>query len=160
MSTVTKKGPGQPTKLTPERMNAIVTMLEAGGYIEEACEAVGIGRSTYYSWLSRGQEESDRINAGMEPNPKETPFLEFLNTVSKANAEGIMGHVLNIDRAAKDGTWQASAWILERKQPHKWGRRDRTEVTGEGGGPIHVNVSTEELERKVARILERRALEA
>jgi len=160
MTAVKKKKVGRPTSLTPERMNSIVAMLEAGGYIEDACEAVGIDPRTYYNWLSRGRDEEDRLAAGVEPSENETPFLQFFQAVRKANAEGIMGHVLNIDRAAKDGTWQASAWILERKQPHKWGRRDRTEHTGEGGGPIQFAVSTEELERKVARVLERRALEA
>jgi hypothetical protein len=66
---------------------------------------------------------------------------------------------MNIDNSAKNGTWQASAWILERKQPKKWGRYDRTEITGADGGPIQINVSTEELERKVNRILERRELD-
>ncbi len=31
--------------------------------------------------------------------------------------------------------WQAAAWRLERKMPHKWGRH---EVTGADGGAIQV----------------------
>jgi len=160
MSSPKKSAGGRKTLLTPERQQAIITMLEAGGYIDDACEAVGVDPSTYYKWLKRGKDEEERLNAGLDPDPKHTLFFEFFQAVRKANAEGVMSHILNIDHHAKDGTWQASAWILERKQPHKWGRRDRTEHTGEGGGPIQVNVSTEELERKVARVLERRALEA
>ena len=151
---------GRKTLLTPERHNAIVTMLEAGGYIEDACEAVGIQPRTYYNWLQRGRDEEDRINAGLKPEKNEEPFLQFFQAVRQAQAEGVISHLKNIDHHAKNGSWQASAWILERKQPRKWGRFDRTEHTGAEGGPIQINVSTEELERKVTRILERRELEA
>ena len=157
MATPAKRG--RKTLLTPERQDAIVTMLEAGGYIEDACEAVGIDPRTYYHWLKRGKDEEDRINADIAPTPNETPFLQFFQAVRKAQADGIMQHVMNIDHHAKNGTWQASAWILERKQPRKWGRFDRTEHTGPDGGPININVSTEDLERKVAAILDKRVLE-
>lgn len=159
MATPKKETRGRKTLLNPERQKAIITMLEAGGYVDEACQAVGIDESTYYNWLKRGKDEEDRINAGIAPTPKETPFFEFFKAVRQAQAEGIMSHLMNIDHHAKNGTWQASAWILERKQPRKWGRFDRTEHTGPQGGPIQVNVSTEELERKVAAILEKRAIE-
>ena len=135
-------------------------MLRAGSYVDDACRAVGIHRATFYNWMQRGNVQRERLNAGLEIEPDEQIFLEFLDTVEEADAEGIIGHLMNIDHAAKNGTWQASAWILERKQPRKWGRFERTEISGPEGGPIHINVSTEELERKVARILERRELEA
>jgi transposase len=37
-------------------------------------------------------------------------------------------HVANITQAAKDGTWQASAWWLERRQHAAWGKVDRVEI--------------------------------
>ena len=67
---------------------------------------------------------------------------------------------MNIDNAAKNGAWQASAWILERKQPKKWGRYDRTEISGPNGGAIQINVTTEELERKISHILKTREIES
>ena len=158
MATPSKRG--RKTLLTPDRLEAITTMLRAGSYVDDACRAVGIHRATFYNWMQRGNVQRERLNAGLEIEPDEQIFLEFLDTVEEADAEGIIGHLMNIDHAAKNGTWQASAWILERKQPRKWGRFERTEISGPEGGPIHINVSTEELERKVARILERRELEA
>lgn len=158
--TPARKKTGRKTLLTQERVNAITSMLRAGAYVEDACLAVGIHRSTFYNWITRGTTQRERHNAGLEIEPDEQPFLDFLDTVEQADAEGLINHLMNIDHAANNGTWQASAWILERKQPKKWGRQDRTEITGPEGGPIQINVSTEELERKVTRILERRALEA
>ena len=151
---------GRKTLLNEQRLETIATMLRAGAYVDDACRAVGIHRSTFYNWMQRGNIQRERLNAGLEIEASEQPFLDFLDTIEEADAEGIIGHLMNIDNAAKNGTWQASAWILERKQPKKWGRYDRTEITGPEGGPIQINVSTEELERKVARILERRELEA
>lgn len=160
MATTPAKKTGRKTLLTDQRQEAIATMLRAGAYVEDACRAVGIHRATFYNWMARGATQRERLNAGLEIEPDEQPYLDFLDTMEEADAEGIIGHVMNIDNAAKNGTWQASAWILERKQPKKWGRADRTEITGPEGGPIQITVSTEELERKVARILERRELEA
>ena len=151
---------GRKTLLNDKRLKAITTMLRAGAYVDDACQSVGISDRTFYNWANRGRVQEERIEAGLEIEPDEEPFLQFLRSIREADAEGIIGHLMNIDNAAKNGTWQASAWILERKQPKKWGRYDRTEITGPEGGPIQINVSTEELERKVTRILERRELEA
>jgi len=151
---------GRKTLLNQQRLEAITTMLRAGAYVDDACRSVGIHKATFYNWLQRGNTQRERLNAGLEIEPKEQPFLEFLDAVEEADAEGIIGHVMNIDHAAKNGTWQASAWILERKQPRKWGRFERTEISGPEGAPIQINVSTDELERKVARILEKREIES
>ena len=158
-TTPTKKKTGRRSLLTEQRQEAIAAMLRSGAYIDDSCKSVGIAPSTFYNWLNRGNTQREREGAGLEIEEDERPFLEFLETVEMADAEGIISHVMNIDNAAKNGTWQASAWILERKQPRKWGRFDRTELSGPDGKPIEINVSTEELERKVMRILETREIE-
>ena len=151
---------GRHTLLNETRKEAIATMLKAGAYVDDACRAVGIHRATFYNWMQRGNVQRERLNAGLEIEPNEAPYLDFLDTVEEADAEGLIGHLMNIDNAAKNGTWQASAWILERKQPKKWGRYDRTEISGPDGGAIQINVSTEELERKISHILKTREIEA
>lgn len=156
----TPKKKGRPSLLNEERQHNITTMLKAGAYIEDAVKASGISVATFYVWMNRGKAQRDRQNANLPVEENELPYLEFLEAVEMADAEGAIGHLMNIDHHAKNGTWQASAWILERKYPKKWGRYDHTEISGPDGGPIHINVSTEELERKIARILERRELEA
>ena len=158
--TATPAKRGRKTLLTPERLEAIKTMLRAGAYVDDSCRAVGITKTTFYNWLQRGNIQRERLNAGLEIEENESKFLDFLDAVEEADAEGIIGHLMNIDNAAKNGTWQASAWILERKQPKKWGRYDRTEISGPDGGAIQINVSTEELERKISHILKTREIEA
>jgi len=151
-----KKGTGRRTLLDDQVLERISNALRNGAYIHHACEASGISTSTYHNWLERGRNERDRQNAGLKPDTAEAPYLEFLEAIEKAQAEGALDLLGEIANHARNGTWQAAAWILERKFPRQWGRFDRTEHTGPEGGPMRLDVSTEELERKVARILEQR----
>lgn len=52
-------GPGQPTKLTPERAQTIITLIENGNYKNVAAAAAGIEESTLYNWLARGRREAE-----------------------------------------------------------------------------------------------------
>ena len=151
-----KKPPHRPTLLDDEKLETIVEALRNGTAAAHAIRAAGVAKSTYYSWLTRGREERDRRNAGLKPDTKEEPFLDFLDATEKAEAEGAALHMQNIAQTALNGTWQASAWILERRFPRDYGRFDRSEVSGPDGGPVRLDVSTEEIERKVQRILDQR----
>lgn len=148
---------GRQSLLTEERLNQIVNYLRQGAYAEDAAQASGISDVTYYNWLNRGKAEEQRQSQGLDPNPEEEKYLRFLRAIKTAQAEGAMRHVTNVVRAADDGNWQASAWMLERKNPGKWGRRDRTEHTGLEGGPVRIEVSTVDLEAKVLRLLAQRS---
>ena len=119
---------GRPTKLTPEVQDKIVNALRAGNYQETAAKYAGISDKTFYEWMRRG--ESD--------DPKEAIFVEFRQAVEKAKSDAEVRDVALIDKAASDGTWQAAAWKLERKYPHRWGRVNRTEISGPEGQPIKV----------------------
>jgi transposase len=150
------KKTGRPTLLDDERLEAITNALRNGAYIEHAAQAAGINPSTYHLWMDRGRTERDRRRAGLKADSNETKYLEFLEAVEKAQSEAAVDLLGEIANHARNGTWQAAAWILERKFPRQWGRFDRSEVTGAEGGPVRLDVSTEDLERKVQRILETR----
>jgi transposase len=150
------KKPGRPTLLDDDRLEAITNALRNGAYIDHAAQAAGIGTSTYHAWMERGRTERDRRRAGLAPDDNETKYLEFLESVERAQSEAAVDLLGEIANHARNGTWQAAAWILERKFPRQWGRFDRTEHSGPEGGPVRLDVSTEDLERKVQRILETR----
>ena len=119
---------GRPTKLTPEVQDKIVTALRAGNYQETAARYAGIAEPTFYEWMARGKSEPGSI------------YSEFAEAVEKAKADAEVRDVALIDRAAADGNWQAAAWKLERKFPNRWGRVNRTEVTGADGGALKVEI--------------------
>lgn len=144
---------GRPTKLTPEIQRAIVSALEAGNYQDDSAAFAGISTSALYNWIARGRAERERIEAGGKPTKSEAPFVEFVDAVESARAKAAVRHVANIAKAANEGAWQASAWYLERSYPQKWGRINRTEISGPGGGPIEAQVDLEALDDKLSRLL-------
>lgn len=80
--------------------------LAEGMSIEAACALAGIHRDTYYSWRKR-PELAGRIDAALA-----TAEAALLATV----------------RAASNDDWRAAAWILERRYPDTWARRDHSRV--------------------------------
>ncbi len=126
-------GPGRPTDLTPEMQEAICRDLAIG--TPRSCAAVraGITYGTFKNWINRGETG-------------EEPFLAFLASVEKAEADAEARNVGMIQKAAAgqivverttvehpDGSvetrekfappaWTAAAWWLERRRKG-YGRR-------------------------------------
>jgi hypothetical protein len=128
---------GRPTKLTPEVQEDICRAVRAGNYLETAARRCGLAKSTLYLWLSRGAKELQRLDANPRARMRksEAPFVAFSDAVKKAEADAETKAVATIMLAGQT-QWQAMAWYLERKYHKRWGRRQRTELTGADGGPI------------------------
>lgn len=112
---------GAPTKLTPELQQEIVGYLASGCYIETACAVAGIGKTSYYDWLKRGE-------AGEEP------YAGFLNAVREAEHRAELRAIAIIHKAGEEDPKHLE-WWLERKFADRWARNDkvRQEVSGEVG---------------------------
>ena len=143
------------TKLTPELQALVIEALNYGNYIETSAAYAGIHEATIYRWLERGRIERARLSDDddAEPDPEETPYREFCEAVEKTRANAEVRSLGLIQKAAMDGTWQASAWYLERSYPRKWGRFERQEITGANGAPLSVVVSVDELESKLNQVI-------
>lgn len=105
------KNMGRPSKLDKKVTDKIVSYLRAGSYIETAAAASGITKQTLHSWLRRGADG-------------EEPYAAFCEEVETAQAEGEVRCLALIASAAQK-QWQAAAWLLERRYPEKYGRKDR-----------------------------------
>ena len=117
----------RPTKLTPELQEKICGIILKGNYISTACQACGIGESTYYRWIEEGEKaESGEVR-------------EFWEAVKKVEAEAEQKLLDRIELASID-SWQAAAWMLERKEPGKWGRKDRLSFKDEKGKPSRLEI--------------------
>jgi hypothetical protein len=108
-------------KFDKYRTEDLVKLLGAGNYVEQACEAVGINKTTYYDWMKRGKDHDD---AG-----KKSKYAEFYNAVKRAQAEAECRNVAIIQKAAQT-QWQAAAWWLERTKPDRFGRQLKNEHSG------------------------------
>ena len=146
---VMARGVGRPTKLTSEIQEELVKTIKAGNYIETASAYVGLAPFTVREWIRRGEREANRLNTDKEARPikSETPYLEFSIAVRQAQAEAEIRDVVIIGNAARE-SWQAAAWRLERKFPDRWGRKDKHELSGPGGGPVQVEEIKERLMQK------------
>lgn len=147
-----KSNKGRPSKITPTLVDAIISSLKAGCYLETAAAFSGITRSTLQEWMKRGRKELERLsNPRTKPSKTEVQFVILINGITRAMAEAEIRDVSQIAKAALGGQklteekikkdnkgniisheiitkmtlpqWQASAWRLERKYPKRWGRR-------------------------------------
>lgn len=132
--------------ITPQVQDKIVKSLRAGNYRTTSAKVAGVSVSTFYLWLDKGKKG------------KRGPYIEFMQAVEKAEAEGQAALVATVNVASKD-SWQAAAWILERKYPEEWGRKDALALSGKIAheGDIKHDVTetidlTPEVQRLAARL--------
>lgn len=139
---------GRPSKLTEEVQKRIVDAIALGNYLDTAAQYGNVNPSTFHRWMERGSRED-----------AEEPYASFYEQVEQAKAAAEVRAIARIQAAANDGTWQAAAWWLERTRPKKFGRFDRSEVSGPEGGPVRLDVSSDDLEQKINAILVKRGVD-
>jgi hypothetical protein len=122
------------SKLTPELSAEICGLLAEGLSVEAVCGKVGLHKTTFYRWLKAGE-----VDEGSEITPDLAPFVELRSAVNSSLGDLEQG-ALNKIKAASEKTWQAAAWMLERRFPDRWSLRNRTEVTGPDGEPVVIKV--------------------
>lgn len=124
--------PGPQPKLTLEVQNLIVSLLRAGNYIKTACGVARISPRTYHYWIARGRRANLTMGDG--------PFISFLAEVEAAQDVSEVALLNTIRTAGEKGSWQASAWILERTKNDKFGRRTRIESDSTSNTKMKIEV--------------------
>ncbi len=71
---------------------------------ELAAQYGGISHAAFYRYLKLGSQA----------DPEEC-YRDFCEAIKAAEADNAARCLLAIDEAATDGSWQAAAWILERR---------------------------------------------
>ena len=95
--------------------NKIASLIATGNYDVVVCGLIGIHTSTYYNWLSKGEKA------------KSGKYKEFFDKVKKAEAYRESKWIKDIDG---DPSWQSKAWLLERRYPERWGKKETHVVEG------------------------------
>ena len=110
-----------PRELSPERAKKIIDHIRNGNFIDVACRAVGVHRSTYYNW----RKAAERPDASPE-------LRAWVESLDKAEAESETEDVQVITNAARQGmNVQAAMWRLERKFHERWGRTEKPKAKDE-----------------------------
>jgi len=126
---------GKPSVLTDGVRDEIALRLSSGCSLEIAAQAVGVNRRTIQTWLAVGREARDLDDQGQRLTPRQTQCLGLLEAEQAARAELRVKALASIQKAALTGTWQASAWLLERLFPDEYAAQKRTNG-GAGGRPL------------------------
>lgn len=98
----------RPNKFTVKRETDLIKHISDGLTIKDACKVSGIHRSTYYEWIN---------------DPRCEEFIE------KIEIAEILAQATLLKEIKKDKAWQAKAWLLERRWPSKYGRKEFLKVT-------------------------------
>ena len=99
---------GRPSKLTPKTRERICAAIRQGATREIAAASGGVGVSTVNDWL--------RLADVPDAAPK---YSAFSAAVKLAEADNALRALAVIEGAAIDGSWQAAAWILERRHGYR-----------------------------------------
>jgi len=132
------------TKFTPDRQQAFLQGAALGVPRKLCAQAAGWSEAVAYEYLARARNAQERAAAGQRLTPTERQYVAFLEDVEKAEATHAQACMAVVINAARQNTWQAAAWALERRWPEQFGRR-WVEVSGPGGSPLTVEVTADQL---------------
>jgi len=106
----------------------ILAAVKTGATVEAACSFARTTKQSFYAWL------------------KKDPEL-------KADYEEALAHseIFLLAEIRKDPSWQSKAWILERRFPERWAKREQSTAEISHRGVIHVPIAkgftSEDLEK-------------
>lgn len=107
---------GRKTKLTPETVKAVTDAIREGSTQDDAARLAGIARTTFYEWMNAKPEFADAVQkAHADFKRAQVKAIRAAGIRAKKDAHG--------EVIGTEGSWQANAWLLERKYPEDFGQR-------------------------------------
>jgi transposase len=137
---------GRPLKLTRDVADTIAEAIANGVTYEVAAATAQVSRPAFQAWRTQGLDD---LEAG-----RDTVFAYLMAAVHDARARSEANLVARL-HAHTLADWRPAAWLLERRFPERWGRRDKVEHSGSLTPAVElVAPDTEEAALAVARILD------
>lgn len=122
-----KRRPGRKPRITEELTQKISGYIAGGLTKKSACQACALSESAFYEYIRRGETDED---AG-----RDTIYAQFAQSIKAAEVQFQLKHLKNIAEAGASGSWQASAWLLERCYRESYGKTALDlNVAGQPGG--------------------------
>jgi hypothetical protein len=161
-----KRGSGRPSSFTPTKERKIYRSLLAGSTLKAAAFMAKIDLTTVVRWNKEGERHLTSCDEETEVCESEHPlqlgFTIFSLNVKKAIALAEHELVENIRRAGKNAnTWQANAFLLERRNKEEYGKELHVSHSGEitDKKQVSLNLSTSQKARMGQALLEAAKLE-
>ena len=149
------KAYGSLARLTDDRIEMFRDGIRMGLSWTDAVSLLGITRQ---SWHEARTDFLDRFNCdgNMDVDqileleskldtPRDKNILTILTIeIGPERVEGEMKHLKQIELAALDGNWRASAWWLEHVRPSRYGPRPTIDPTAEDSAPMQFTWNVED----------------
>ena len=97
-----------------ERVKILLECIRLGMPIKYACANSSMDEATYYGYFKKAEKD-------FEAGKTSSVYIDFVKSVEKAKSEFIKNNMAVIMKSAVKGSWQASAWLLERRNPEEFG---------------------------------------
>jgi hypothetical protein len=101
----------RPTKLTYEIQQRIGENIALGLPYSLAAESAGVTYQTFNTWMNKGKKSTSG------------KYYQFYKQIQKRNADAAKTCLERLNDAAEDGNCQVCMWILERRFPEDFARR-------------------------------------
>lgn len=115
----------KPTLLKPEVREVLLQAIKLGMNNTRACEYAMISYTSLKNWLAQAE-----IDVSLGLTREKSIYVAFLLDLKKARAQMQYKHLQQID-VASFNTWQASAWLLERRFPEEFGVKNDINLSGD-----------------------------
>ena len=111
-------------KLAKDRIDLVADALRKGAIIKQACICAGISDTSYHNWYKEFKEnrlEPLDPDESLGATPNREKLLSYFVRETTTALSGYASKLL--DKIHEANSWQAAAWILERRFPEEFGRR-------------------------------------
>jgi hypothetical protein len=115
------------TKLDDALIGRISDAIKGGSPMEGAAAYAGVRRSTLYEWLRDGRAD-----------PPDPLCRKFVDAVEQAIGTFVVGASMTLTRLGNEGDSRALMFMLERRFPDEFGRRQVVEHGNANGEPFKV----------------------
>jgi transposase len=144
---------GRKSKLIPEVQERVCKGIEAGMTQESAAINAGIGESTYYRWLERGEKAKSgkykefweevqasfkKIRGRLEFHAHRVAIPHEVVTVREV-IEPKTGKIVELKTTTTEMDSPMARFILERRYSDDWAKKEKIDITT-GDKPLSVNL--------------------
>lgn len=116
-------------KINPEMIENLRDCIKIGMSYSATSAALNISEDTFYSYMRKGKE-------GL------APYASFYGTVREAEAELMKDCLTRLRKVADTGNMESIKFILERRFPAEWGKRDNININQKTEA-LNVNINPE-----------------
>jgi len=133
---------GRKSKLTEELTEVFCENIELGLSYNLSCQAAGISFQSFNEWMKAGVAGKDK------------KFCVFYDAVRAAEATCAKKCLERIRAAAERGSLAGDLWLLERRYPADYGRKDHLNMKSQTEAlNYHVDIPVDEIEKRRSSIL-------